>query len=70
MLIKTRSSGMVWVDWPPVEDGEVWCRGFDPEGRESTRVYRLVDGAWVEGVWEDVWEEGRPWPGEVSGDLH
>lgn len=54
MLIKTRSSGIVWVEWPPVEDAEVWCRGPAPDGCGTSRVYRLVDGAWVEGTWEDV----------------
>lgn len=70
MLIKTRSSGIVWVDWPPVDDGEVWCRGFDPDERATMRVYRLVDGAWVEGSWEDV--EPRPGGGlgNASGELH
>ena len=58
MLIKTRSSGIVWVDWPPIEDAEVWCRGADPQGRFVT-VYRLVDGAWVPGEWDDDERESR-----------
>ncbi len=53
MLVKTRSSGLVWVEWPPFEDGEVWCRGFDPDGRALTRVYRLEEGAWREAEWVD-----------------
>jgi hypothetical protein len=53
MLIKTKSSGIVWVDWPPVEDADVWCRGSAPDGGDAT-VYRLVDGAWVPGDWENV----------------
>jgi hypothetical protein len=54
MLIKTKRLGIVWVDWPPVEDGEVWCRRSAPDGDSEATVYRLVDGAWVEGRWEDV----------------
>ena len=65
MRIKTRSSGIVWVDWPPIDDAEVWCRGFDPDGCEPSHVYRLVDGAWVEGSWEDT----DP-PPQEPGALH
>ena len=56
MIIKTGRAGMVWVDWPPVEDGEVWCRGPSAEEGRPTTVYRLVDGQWLAGDW-DV--EGR-----------
>ncbi len=54
MLIKTKRLGIVWVDWPPVEDAEVWCRGSAPDGDSEAIVYRLVDGQWVPGDWEDV----------------
>jgi hypothetical protein len=64
MLIKTKSSGIVWVDWPPVDDADVWCRGSAPEGGDAT-VYRLVDGAWVPGDWEDTGRATRD-----RGDLH
>jgi hypothetical protein len=53
MLIKTKRSGIVWVEWPPVEDADVWCRGAAPDGGDAT-VYRLVDGAWVPSAWDDV----------------
>ena len=63
MLIKTRSSGIVWVDWPPIEDAEVWCRGFEPDEQRTT-VYRLENGRWVETTWDD---EG---PRDVRDLLH
>jgi hypothetical protein len=59
MLIKTKRLGIVWVDWPPVEDAEVWCRGSAPDGDSEATVYRLVDGAWVEGRWLDTALERR-----------
>ena len=65
MLIKTKRLGIVWVDWPPVEDAEVWCRGSASDGDSEATVYRLVDGQWVPGDWEDVRHE----PGARDG-LH
>ena len=58
MLIKTRNSGMVWVDWPPVEDGEVWCLGASADGRYLT-AYRAVDGGWEAVAWEEIHSERR-----------
>jgi hypothetical protein len=54
MLVKTRKSGMVWVDWPPVEcDGEVWLLGGSPDGRYLT-AYRVVEGKWEVVPWEEL----------------
>jgi hypothetical protein len=58
MLIKTRSSGIVWVDWPPVEDGELWCLGASADGRYLT-AYRAVDGRWEAVEWGDLGRERR-----------
>ena len=58
MLIKTRSSGMVWVDWPPVEEGELWCLGASADGRFLT-AYRTVDGRWEAVDWEELDSERR-----------
>jgi hypothetical protein len=49
---------MVWVEWPPVEDGELWCLGASPDGRYLT-AYRAVDGGWQAVPWEDLGGE-RP----------
>jgi hypothetical protein len=59
MIIKTGRAGMVWVDWPPVEDGEVWCRGPAVEAGRAASVYRLVEGQWVVGEWEEHDSERR-----------
>jgi hypothetical protein len=58
MLIKTRRSGMVWVEWPPVEDGECWCLGASSDGRYLT-AYRAVDGRWEAVAWEELGSEQR-----------
>jgi hypothetical protein len=65
MLIKTKRLGIVWVDWPPVEDAEVWCRGSASDGDSEATVYRLVDGQWVPGDWDDVGRGMR-----ARGELH
>ena len=58
MLIKTRRSGMVWVEWPPVEDAECWCLGASSDGRYLT-AYRAVDGRWEAVAWEALGGEPR-----------
>ena len=54
MLVKTRKSGMVWVEWPPVaEEGEFWLLGGSADGRYLT-AYRVVDGRWEVVAWEEL----------------
>jgi len=47
---------MVWVDWPPVEDAELWCLGTSRDGRYLT-AYRAVDGGWEAVAWEEFEHE-------------
>ena len=64
MIIKSGRAGAVWVDWPPVEDGEVWCRGPAMDDGRPATVYRLVNGQWVAG---DGWGEWDGFDSERRG---